>query len=457
MKLPRTTETHSPPPSRHSPPPDTRLQSLANEETVAIQIPPAPLAMPRVVRALRHHDFRLFWVGNFLSNVGTWMQNVAQGWLVLELADKASQPLLRGYSGAFWLGVVGFAASAPMLVFTLLGGAIADRVDPRRLMIHTQTAMMLSALAMAALTFLDAINLPQIVLLAFISGVAMSLNTPTYQALVPHLVPKEDLTNAIALNSAQFNLSRVIGPTLGGFLMAWSSPAFNFLMNGLSFLAVILVLNRIRYPQAEPDAENASLWEHISEAFRYLLERREMGNLIVLVGLASIFSLPYIMFVPFFARDILHVGERGLGILMAFSGGGALLGAMTIAYLDKVKRRGKFVVSAGTMFFLAAIAFSFSRNFVLSAGLLLVAGYSMILMVATVNSLLQHLASDELRGRVMSMYATAFLGFAPVGSLIAGSLAGSISAPYAIAGMSALALIGSWALYLTQPELRRLD
>jgi MFS family permease len=457
VKLPRTTEAQSSPPSAHSPPHDTRLQSLANEETVAIQIPPAPLAMPRVVRALRHPDFRLFWVGNFLSNVGTWMQNVAQGWLVLELADKASLPLLRGYSGAFWLGVVGFAASAPMLVFTLLGGVIADRVDRRRLMIYTQTAMMLSALAMAALTFLDAINLPQIVLLAFISGVAMSLNTPTYQALVPQLVPKEDLTNAIALNSAQFNLSRVLGPTLGGFLMAWSSPAFNFLMNGLSFLAVILVLNRIRYPHAGADAENASLWENISEAFRYLLERREMGNLIVLVGLASIFSLPYIMFVPFFARDILHVGERGLGILMAFSGGGALLGAITIAYLDKVKQRGKFVVSAGTMLFLAAIAFSFSRNFALSAGLLLVAGYSMILMVATVNSLLQHLASDELRGRVMSMYATAFLGFAPVGSLIAGSLAGTISAPYAIAGMSALALIGSWVLYFTQPELRRLD
>jgi MFS family permease len=436
---------------------DSRLQSLANEETVAIQIPTAPVAMPRVVRALRHRDFRLFWLGHFLSNVGTWMQNVAQGWLVLELADKASLPLLRGHGGAFWLGVVGFAASSPMLVFTLLGGVIADRVDRRQLMVQTQTAMMLSALAMAVLTFLDVISLPLIVLLAFTTGVAMSLNTPTYQALVPQLVPKEDLTNAIALNSAQFNLSRVLGPTLGGFVMAWFSPAFNFLLNGLSFLAVILVLNRIRYPQADSESESASPWQHIAEGFRYLLERREMANLIVLVGLASIFSLPYIMFVPFFARDILHAGERGLGILMAFSGAGALLGAITIASLEKVKRRGKFVVSAGTMLYLAAIAFAFSRNFALSAGLLLVAGYSMILMVATVNSLLQHLADDELRGRVMSMYATAFLGFAPVGSLIAGSLAGSISAPYAIAGMSTLALIGSWALYFTQPELRRLD
>jgi MFS family permease len=344
-----------------------------------------------------------------------------------------------------------------MLIFTLIGGVIADRVDRRRLMIRTQTAMMLSAFAMAGLTFFGVINLPEIVLLAFTTGLAMSLNTPSYQAMVPQLVPKQDLTNAIALNSAQFNLSRVIGPTIGGFVMAWLSPAGNFLLNGISFLAVILVLNRIHYPPPEADAEMASLWQHLAEAFRYVLERREMSALIALVGLASTFGIPYIMFVPYFARDILLVDERGLGILMAFSGAGAFMGAFTIAYLGKIKRRGKFVVSAGSLFLMAVIAFTFSRNFALSAGLLMVTGFSMILMVATVNSLMQHLASDEMRGRVMSMYSTAFLGFAPVGSLIAGSLAGAISAPYAIAGMSALALVGSWMLYFTQPELRRLD
>jgi MFS family permease len=438
---------------------NSQLQRLANEETVAIQLPPAPLAMPRMVKALQHHDFRLFWVGNFLSNIGTWMQNVAQGWLVLQLADpspRAHVPL-GGHSGAFWLGVVGFSASAPMLVFTLIGGVIADRVDRRRLMIRTQSAMMLSAFAMAALTFFKLIDLPVIVLLAFITGLAMSLNTPSYQAMVPQLVPKEDLTNAIALNSAQFNLSRVIGPTIGGFVMAWLSPAGNFLLNGISFLAVILVLNRIHYPPPDADAETASVWEHLAEGFRYVLERREMSTLLALVGLASTFGIPYIMFVPYFARDILLVDERGLGILMAFSGAGAFLGAATIAYLGKIKRRGKFVVSAGSLFFVAVIAFSFSRNFAVSAGLLMVTGFSMILMVATVNSLMQHLASDEMRGRVMSMYSTAFLGFAPVGSLLAGSLAGAISATYAIAGMCALALVGSWTLYFTQPELRRLD
>jgi MFS family permease len=353
--------------------------------------------------------------------------------------------------------VVGFAASAPMLLFTVIGGVIADRVDRRQLMIRTQTAMMLSAFAMAGLTYFRVINLPEIVLLAFLTGVAMSLNTPSYQALVPQLVPREDLTNAIALNSAQFNLSRIIGPTLGGFVMAWSSPAGNFLLNGISFLAVILVLTRIQYPPPEADAEDVSLWQQLTEGFRYLLDRREMAALLALVALASIFGIPYIMFVPFFARDILHVGERGLGFLMAFSGAGAFLGAATIAYLGRVKCRGRFVVRAGTLFLIAAIAFTFSRNFLLSGVLLMVAGYSMILMVATVNTLMQHLASDEMRGRVMSMYATAFLGFAPIGSLLAGSLAGVISAPYAIAAMSALALLGSWMLYFTQSELRRLD
>src|SRR5262245_43810082 len=411
------------------------------------------------MKALQHRDFRLFWTGNFLSNIGTWMQSVAQGWLVLEKADPhpGHVAAFGQHSGAFWLGVVGFAASAPMLIFTLIGGVIADRVDRRLLMIRTQTTMMFSAFAMAALTFFDLIDLPIIVLLAFTTGVAMSLNTPSYQAMVPQLVPKEDLTNAIALNSAQFNLSRVIGPTIGGFVMAWLSPAANFLLNGISFFAVILVLNRIHYPPPEADAETASMWEHLAEGFRYVLERREMANLLMLVGLASTFGIPYIMFVPYFARDILLVNERGLGILMAFSGAGAFLGAVTIAYLGKIKRRGRFVVSAGSLFLTAVIGFTFSRNFALSAGLLMVTGFSMILMVATVNSLMQHLASDEMRGRVMSMYSTAFLGFAPVGSLIAGSLAGAISATYAIAGMSALALIGSWLLYFTQPELRRLD
>ncbi|MGH9668924.1 MAG: MFS transporter, partial [Terriglobales bacterium] len=340
------------------------FQSVCAEETIAAQVAPATVEMPRVLRALRHHDFRYFWAGNLLSNVGTWMQNVAQGWLVLELSNSA-----------FWLGVVGFAASAPMLVFTLLGGVIADRVDRRRLMIRTQVAMMLFAFALAGLTWAKVINVPEILLLAFATGVAMSLNAPSYQALVPQLVPKEDLNNAIALNSAQFNFSRVVGPTLGGFAMAWLGVAGNFFLNGASFLAVIFALRRIHYPPPEPDDGSATMWQKLADGFRYVYDRREMTTLITLVGLASTFGIPYLMFIPLFARDILHVRETGLGRLMAFSGLGAFFGAGTIAYLGRVKRRGRFVVSAAVVFFVAIILFTFSRSFALSSALLMVVGY----------------------------------------------------------------------------------
>jgi predicted MFS family arabinose efflux permease len=220
---------------------------------------------------------------------------------------------------------------------------------------------------------------------------------------------------------------------------------------------VIFALTQIEYPVPAHQDDSAGLWQRLGEGFRYVLERRQMSSLLLLVALASIFGVPFLMFVPLFAKDILHVGERGLGLLMACSGAGAFLGAGTIAYLGKIKNRGRFVVISASVFFAAIIAFTFSRQFALSGTMLAIAGYCMILTVANVNSLLQHLADDAMRGRVMSIYATAFLGFAPVGSLIAGSLAGAITAPIAIAGMSSLALVGTWSLYFSRKELRQLD
>jgi MFS family permease len=436
-----------------------RTAALEQAEAISPQIQPGAIEMPRVIRALRNRNFRYFWIGNFLSNIGTWMQSVAQGWLVLELASKAPPEIFGsvGQRSAFWLGLVAFAASAPMLAFTLIGGVIADRVDKRRLLIRTQSVMMLSALAMSGLSFAKVINIPEIVLLAFLTGTAMSLNMPGYQALVPSLVPREDLTNAIALNSAQFNMSRVLGPTIGGFVMAWWGIPANFFLNALSFSAVIFALTQIEYPAQPQQDDSAGLWQRLGEGFRYVLDRRQMSSLLLLVALASIFGVPFLMFVPLFAKDILQVGERGLGLLMACSGAGAFLAAATIAYLGKIKCRGRFVVISASIFFAAIIAFTFSRHFALSGAMLAIAGYCMILTVATVNTLLQHLAEDAMRGRVMSIYATAFLGFAPIGSLIAGSLAGAITAPIAIAAMSAIAMLGTWALYLSRPELRQLD
>ncbi|HZE25060.1 MAG TPA: MFS transporter [Blattabacteriaceae bacterium] len=431
-------------------------------ETTVIEI-------PRIARALRHRDFRLFWTGNFLSNIGTWMQNIAQGWLVLQLTNSA-----------FWLGVVGFAASFPILLFALIGGVIADHVNKRKMLMVTQSAMMTFAFIMAALAYFKIINVNEIIFLALGTGIAMSLNTPTYQALVPQLVPREDLTNAIALNSAQFNMSRVLGPTLGGFAMAIFGVAGNFFLNGLSFLAVLIALTRIRYiepvlPQADhfvpPQADHSKvpgeghlsppragrLWEKLKQGFIYAFSHSSMSSLILLVAIGSLLAIPYLTFVPYFARDVLGSGARGLGILMACSGAGAFLGAITIASLMHLRRRGLFVVRASAGFYAAIIAFTFSRNFYLSGLLLAVAGYCMIISVATINSLLQHLAEDHMRGRVMSIYSTAFLGLPPIGCLIAGSLSHLFYAPHVIAGMCSLAIGGSLAVYVNKEGLRDLD
>ncbi|HEY2360940.1 MAG TPA: MFS transporter, partial [Candidatus Angelobacter sp.] len=312
------------------------------------------------------------------------------------------------------------------------------------------------AFIMAALTFTHHIDKYGIALLAFGTGIAMSLNTPSYQALMPQLVPREDLTNAIAINSAQFNLSRVLGPTIGGFAMAIVGVAGNFFLNGLSFLAVLVALARIKYVEPAIHQEG-HLWQKMQQGFAYVLKHSAMSSLILMVAIGSFLAIPYLTFVPYFARDILGSGEPGLGILMACSGAGAFLGAITIASISLLRWRGKFVVRASAGFYAAIIAFTFSRNFYLSGFFLMLAGYFMIISVATINSSLQHLSENQMRGRVMSIYSTAFLGLPPLGCLIAGSLARIISVPHVIAGMSILALLGSIGVYWKREGLRELD
>lgn len=399
----------------------------------------------RMVQALRYPDFRLFWAGNFLSNIGTWMQSVAQGWLVLELTNSA-----------VWLGLVGFASTIPILFLALVGGVIADHVNNRKLMIVTQSVMMLSAFMMAGLMWTHQMTAHRVLWLALLTGVAMSLNTPSYQAMVPQLVPREDLTNAIALNSAQFNMSRVIGPTLGGFAMALVGVAGNFFLNGLSFLAVIVALTRIRYPHRAP-AEQGHLWSKLKQGFVYVFQHDHMSPLIALTAIASLLAVPYLVFVPYFARELLHTDARGLGILMACSGFGAFIGAITIAYAGRMNRRGFVVIRFGVVFYAAIILFTFSRHFWLSGLLLAIAGYSMVLMIATINALLQLLAEDSMRGRAMSIYSTAFLGMPPIGSLAAALLARIVTPAHAIATMSALALLATWAVFMRSDALRELD
>lgn len=419
------------------PPSGTPLEGLDQDHL-------KPHTGPALIRALQHPDFRNFWMGNFLSNTGTWMQNVAEGWLVLQLSNSP-----------FWLGMVGFAATFPVTVFTIFGGVIADRVNKKRLIFITQTVMMFCAFYLAIMTWFKRITVVEIVLVAFISGTAMALNSPAYQALVPKLVPREDLSNAIALNSAQFNMSRVLGPALGGYAMRLLGIAGNYFLNALSFVAVLIALSRIDYhDDIEPKANPTPILDDLRAGLRYVFGNPIMGPMITVVTVMSLLVFPYISFLPLFARNVLHVGETGLGTLMAVSGIGAFLAAIIIAQQKSVANRGEVIMRAGIAYCVSIILFALSPIFWFSLLMQFTAGMSMVLMAANVNTALQHRSSNEMRGRVMSIYATAFLGLVPLGSLFAGALGRILHPPYVIAGMSSLALVVFIYIYFAKPEMR---
>lgn len=412
---------------------------------LALELPVAGKRWPPIVRALRNEDYRLFWGGCLLSNVGTWMQNVAQGWLVLELSNSS-----------FWLGVVGFAASFPFLLFTLLGGVIADRVSKRHLLLAAQAGQMVLAFILAGLTYFKIINIDQLALIAFLVGISNAIGAPAYQAMVPRLVPPEDLQNAIALNSAQFNLSRIIGPTFGGFAMAWIGMAGNFFLNGLSFLAVLWPLHRMRYP-VEKQERHVSVVQSLRDGLVYVKRSPQMRAIVMLIASASLLLLPFITFIPYFAKDVLKVGERGLGFLMACSGIGALLAAAVIASFPRIRWRGRVIVFCGLFVMTAVIVFCYSHIFALSAAMSFCEGFGMIISLSTVNVTMQQLSSDEMRGRVMSIYATSFLGLPPVGCLVIGELSRFMPTEHAIAAMTGLAMVCYLGFFLRSKPLRELD
>jgi len=309
---------------------------------------------------------------------------------------------------------------------------------------------------LAALVWSGRVQYWHVAVLAAIYGLSRAIDIPARQSYVTDLVGRSDLPNAVALNSVIMNGARIVGPAVAGLLIAAFGVALAFFLNGVSFLAVIFVLTRIHYPERDAPSEG-KLWFKLKQGFEYVFNHGVMSPLVVLVAITSLLAIPYLVFVPYFARDVLHSDEQGLGLLMACSGVGSFFGAVTIAYLAHLHNRGKFVVRSGTGFFLAIILFTFSRSFLLSGLLLMAAGYFMVVMVATINARLQHLADESMRGRVMSIYSTAFLGLPPLGSLAAGVLARGISPAHAIAFMSACALVACWAVFATSKELRELD
>ncbi len=393
--------------------------------------------MPPLFRALGSRNYALYWAGAFLSNTGSWMQTVALGWLVLQLTDSP-----------FWVGFVSFAGLSPSLFLSLFGGVLADRLDRRRLLLTTQTAMMVFTGMLATLTALHLITVPLIIVLSFLTGFATALNTPAQQAMIADLVPAEVLLNAISLNSVQFNLARVIGPACAGLIIGWINMAACFYINSFSFVALIAALLIIRVAPQRP-LPTRSFWRHLGEGIHYVRGHPLLLLVLVTAAMLSLFCLPYIVLMPVFARDVLQAGPDGLGYLMASAGAGAVMGGLSLAALGNVRDKARLALRAGIVLSVAVIAFTFSRHLYLSFVLLVVAGGSMVMCVATLNTLLQLAVDPAMRGRVLSMYALGLFGLAPVGSLQAGTLAHFIGTPLAVAAGSGLSL-----LFLTAALLR---
>lgn len=381
-------------------------------------------------RALSHRNFRLFWAGALLSNVGTWMQAVAQGWLVLQLTDSP-----------FWLGVDGFVATVPGLGLTLLAGVFADLVDRRRLLILTQIGAGLSALTLAILITTNVVNARMdiwiILVLSFATGCCFALAGPSYQAITIDLVGREDLSNAIALNSTQFQLSRVVGPLFAGLGFKVFGLAGCFFANALSFVAVIISLKLVRYEKEQAAlsapqhsaSDSRAVWQDLKEGLRYVRGRPRVLLLLVISGLTSLFGAPYMSLVPVFARDILHVGETGLALMSGMSGAGAFLGALLLTFLGNFKHKGWSVLGGAFAFALCLVGFALSTRLYISLMFIFGMGLAIVSSVAVINMLLQQLVTDEMRGRVMSMFILSFVGTMPIGNLIAGSAAERFGAP----------------------------
>lgn len=407
----------------------------------------APQASSRwqvALRALRHRNFQLFFSGQLISLIGTWMQSVAQSWLVYRLTGSA-----------LLLGSVGFASQIPVFLFAPLGGIVADRINRRSVVVATQTASMLLAFILAALTLTHAIDhrVWLIFVLASLLGVVNAFDIPGRQSFLVEMVGKDDLMNAIALNSSMFNGARIAGPAIAGVLVAKIGEGWCFFANGVSFMAVIIGLLMMR---VQPPARSlaASPLEHMMEGFRFVNRTSPIRALLLLLGLVSLVGMPYVVLMPIFADQILHGGARGLGILMGATGVGALLGALTLAFREGVKGLGRWVAWCCAGFGASLVVFSISHKFWLSVILLLPVGYCMMLQMACSNTLIQVMVPDALRGRVMAVYSMMFMGMAPIGALLGGALAERLGAPMtvAIGGIACLAGAGWFGLHL--PKIR---
>ncbi|MGA8367865.1 MAG: MFS transporter [Candidatus Acidiferrales bacterium] len=383
-------------------------------------------------RALQHRNFRLFFAGQLISLIGTWMQSTAQLWLVYRLTRSAAL-----------LGVFAFANQIPILLLSSFGGYIADRFDRRKGVLWTQTISAILAFALAALTLPGIERVWEIILIAFLAGTVNAFDVPIRQAFLVQMTGKDDLPNAIALNSSIFNGARVVGPALAGFAIAWVGEGWCFFINGVSFLAVIAALLMMRIERAAPRPAEGSPLQNLLQGFRYAMNDQPMRSALLLLSLLSMAGLQYSVLMPIFANDVLHRGARGLGLLMSFAGVGAVLGALHFAARTNYKNIVHWIGAASVTCSLGLILFSQSRLFPLSAALLLIIGFAVTSQMAATNTIVQLRVPDHLRGRVMAVYATMFMGVQPLGALLVGGVARRMGAPHALALFGSVCLLGS--------------
>ena len=406
-----------------------------------------PSRWPDTFASFQYPNYRKWFAGQSLSLMGTWMQSVAQGWVVYELTGSKLA-----------LGTITFAGSIPTLFLLLPAGALADRMSKRRLLVITQIAMMLLAFALALLTATKLLQVWQVAVVAFCLGIANSFDAPARQALVVDLVEdRHNLQNAIALNSTMFYLARVVGPAVGGLILAAVGAAWCFGLNGLSFLAVIIALLSLRLNDAARQPHSVRMMPQIAAGLRYVWGNKAVRAIMAMIGVSTLFGFSYSVLMPAFAVDVLQVGEAGLGMLNAAIGVGALIAALTVASLSHSRYKVWQLAAGSLLFPLALIGFALSRSFPVSLAFLVLVGFAFISQNATSNALVQSIVPDELRGRVMSVYSLLFFGTMPFGSLLAGGIAQAFSPTLAVVTGAVVTLAFTLFVFIAVPSVRRLE
>jgi MFS family permease len=417
------------------------FEAVNQDEILTVEEnPPPDSRMGRMFSALHYREFRLLWAGALISTTGTWMQTVAQAWLVLSLTGSA-----------FLLGVDGFLATLPMILFSLLGGVIADRIDRRKILLMSQYLQMTFAFVLALLVYFKKVEVWQVFVLSFLTGSAQSFGGPAYQALLPILVRRrEDVPNAVAMNSIQFNLARVIGPVMAGLALAAVGAAGCFALNGLSFIAVIITLWMIRTPFIPAPSAGRSVLMDMGEGLRFMKQTHSLVQLSLFGFLGAFFGVPLVTLLPVVAKETFHFGATGYSWILTAYGVGSVLGALAIAGSGHIARKGKLAIGLLVGFSIFLIVFAFSHVLWLSILAILVAGGTLMGVFAMVMSLVQLATSEEMRGRVMSIFMLAFRGGMPLGNLTTGFFAERFSVAWAL-GMNGVCMLVVGGIFLFAP------